>query len=393
MRRVLSDSLLESQVVLGLRVFNVFRLRCLVAFFGFMFTCNPVISHAEDEKLTLADFATHIQTTYQAINSDTLRYANALKRTAEDGATVIDYYVTYQREGFENFTEGNGGDCATICQQFRASIVDLIQHQQDVLNLIPPAFGAFAHIQGLASPPSLPPADLSPLITVLNDAPAFILYPIYDGIEQLSGNANAGLDYLNQLYTTAEDALHSIVEVGNTASVVNSSVIQNSNNSTLSSSALETEVNSVACQVIADEVSLQQLLVAVPALKIFSVFLNVVGDHLILTGLRQVKKVEGGVSLVGELATAFDVNEVGTLGEILRVVGKVSEGFGNGLFRVVNRCRIRLNNQVVFCMLGEKNLHNNRTFDTHQYCLDRVKAGDTPFGFYENWLTELDQVP
>lgn len=393
MRRMLSDSLLECQMLLGWQLSDVIRYRCLAACISVLFALNPGISNAEDEKLTLADFASHILTTYQAINSDTLRYAKALKRTAEDGAAVIDYYVTYQREGFENFTEGDGGSCATICREFRSNIVDLIQHQQDVLNLIPPAFGAFAQIQGLVPPPSLPPADLSPLITVLEDAPAFILYPLYDGLEQLSGNANAGLDYLNLLYTTAEDALHSIVEVGNSALVANSSTLQHSFMRKLSSSALETEVNSVACQVIADEASLQQLLVAVPALKIFSVFLNVAGDHLILTGLRQVKKVEGGVSLVGELATAFDVNEVGTFGEILRVVGKVSEGFGNGLFRMANRCRVRLNNQVVFCMLAEKNLHNNRTFDTHQYCLDKVKAGDTPFGFYENWLIELDQVP
>lgn len=371
-----------------------FRHRFCIAGASFLLVfCSSANAADDDDKLTLGEFTTHITTTFTVITSDALRYATALKRMAEDGVAIIDYFVTYHREGFEQFSGGSGGGCEAVCQEFRTSTIDLLRNQQEILNLIPPTFGAVARIQGLTPPPSLPPADLSPLFEVLEDAPAFILYPLYDAFKQLTGNATGSLEDLNEFHAAAADAMRSVMDVGNGTLVTSASTSVQPIAISLDASPMASSVHGFACQVIADEFNLQMLLIAVPILKFFSAGMNVAGDSIILDGMKMVKKVEGEISLVGEVATNFNVNAAATVGEIFRLIGKISEGMGKAIFSTANQCRLRLNNQVMFCMLTEKNLHANKKFDTHGDCLGRVAAGDENFGFSENWFDQLEQLP
>lgn len=347
----------------------------------------------DDDKLTLGEFTEHIISTFEVIGEIGLDAAVGMKRTVEDGVTIIDYFTAYHREGFEEFTGGRGAACVGPCLEFRDQLVELLRHQQEVMNLIPPTLGAYAEIQGLEPLPALPPADLSALLDVLDQAPAFVLYPLYDAIKTITGDAGEGMGYLNLLFTDAEEALRDVIDVGRTQAAAGTAYTSRIQSSGSRHKTAAENVNGYSCQVVSDELSRTKLLVAAPVLKLFAGGMYWIGDSIILSGMNMVEETKWGVSLVGEMSSNTSVNAAATLGEILRLIGKVSEGISKGIFNTVNTCRLRLNNQLMFCMLTEKNLHDTKKYNSLEKCTKWVKAGDENFGFKENWLEELEQLP
>jgi hypothetical protein len=343
------------------------------------------VSGAEDEP-TLVDLVEHAAAHFDTISSDALGFSEALVRSIEDSAAILEYYVEFQRDEFLVFTDGGGG-CSTTCEAFRDQLTEALDNLQETLSLTPAALGALAVIQGLEPLPEIPPADLSPVTGLLAGepgapgVPGFVLYPLYDALSLIRPLAPGILDpscgddsacltlaQLNDMLERTQASLQDIIEAGEP--LIQGPV------------SLNGAVNGQACQIlVVDQETRQEMQVAAAILTTFAGVGGFIGDFMILKSWTVFQRARLGFSFVGELDRTIDLNFLKAMGAFLKVSSKILEGMGSGLFNSVTECRVRLNNQVVFCMLSTKNIHGNPTFNTLRTCLDDVAAGDTPFGF------------
>lgn len=335
-----------------------------------------VSSFGEDADAVLKMFQSALET----IDSDALQLSSELIQRIDHGRQMIDHRLANESAALHAFvgttapyavTADSG--CSASCENFRRQLVAMFGNYERSFNLSYRFALAQLKLNGV-DPPSaeLPPLDLSFLVEVLDRAPGFVLFPIYEGFTAVgaSGSPTSGcpdgdpaclsVASLNELFEHLNGSVQAFV------GAVDSGLPSGEYRTRATASAVDSK-----CTLIFKDDTNEQIFVnAAWISRLAGSLISSIGEGLIALGLSELDP-EGGVSVALSVVVENPRSFLRTAGTLIQGLGAAVKKVGSELNRTIVDCRGDLNLELTFCLLASE----NPTQDTIQSCKTDILSG------------------